>query len=46
VEDSEGPLDEGLSNCMMENLTVDQSGLSVWRVPEYTVLTFCDLGKE
>jgi hypothetical protein len=43
--DSEGPLDEGLSNYKMENLTVDLRGYSVLRVPQYTIMTFLRIRK-
>jgi hypothetical protein len=38
--DSEGPLDQGLSNYKMENLTVNLRGYSVLRIPQYTIMTF------
>lgn len=45
VADSEGPVDEGLSNYKMENLTEDLRGYSVLRVPQYTVMTFLRIRK-
>ena len=45
MADSEGPVDEGLSNYKMENLTEDLRGYSVFRVPQYTVMTFLRIRK-